>query len=124
MKKILIIEDEQDLREAMQARLMSDGYHVRSTRTSEEGLQMVLDDKPDLILLDIMTGSIHGAVFAQRVRILPEGQNDSKIIVVTNLDNDISREKFAPFQIEDFLVKAEVTLDDIAKKAADVLGEN
>lgn len=121
MKKILIIEDEQDLREAMQSRLIADGYNVRTSATSEEGLQHVLEDKPDLILLDIMTSSMHGAVFMQRLRQLPPDLNDSKVIVVTNLDNDISRGKFESCAIDDYLVKAEITLDNLSERVAQVL---
>jgi CheY-like chemotaxis protein len=123
MKKILIIEDEQDLREAMQTRLISEGYNVRTASTSEEGLRLVIENKPDLILLDVLTSSIHGAAFMQRLRTLPDGQNDSKVIVVTNLDNDITRDKFEPYNIDGYLVKAEVTLDNIAQTVSTVFAE-
>ncbi|MBP6881225.1 MAG: response regulator [Candidatus Pacebacteria bacterium] len=124
MEKILIIEDEQDLREAMQARLVTEGYSVRTVSTSEEGLHLILESKPDLILLDVLTSSIHGAAFMQRLRTLPDEQNDCKVIVVTNLDNDITRDKFAPYHIDGYLVKAEVTLDTIAEEVAKVFGRN
>ena len=122
MKKILIIEDETDLREAVQDALTSAGYEVRTAETSEDGLKQVLESKPDLILLDIMTHSIHGAIFLQRLRDLPVGQNDSKVIVFTNLDNDISRDKFSNLQIEDYLVKAEMSLDNLVNKVSETIG--
>lgn len=115
MKNILIIEDETDLREALQARFTSDGYQASTARTTEEGLAMVVKQKPDLILLDIITRTLHGAVFLERLRQLPPDKNDSKVIVLTNLDNEITREKVKPFGIEHFLVKADVTLDQIAE---------
>jgi len=121
MQKILIIEDEADLREALRATLITEGYAVRASETSEIGLQLVLEDKPDLILLDIMTRSMHGSLFVQRVRSLPAGQNDSKIIVITNLDNDISKNKFSAGDISAYLVKAETSLDQIKAKVAEVL---
>jgi DNA-binding response OmpR family regulator len=121
MKSILIIEDERDLREAIQTRLIADGYLVRTSETSEEGLKLVSEHKPDLILLDIMTHSMHGSVFLQRLRQLPEGQNDSKVIVLTNLDNDISRDKVSVHNIVDYLVKAKISLDEVAKKVSDAL---
>lgn len=121
MKNILIIDDEQDLREAVQARLISEGYMVKTTENTEQGLRMVTENKPDLILLDMLTHSIHGALFLQRLRQLPEGQNDSKVVILTNLDNDITRDKVEPFGIEDYLVKAETSLDQIATKVATIL---
>jgi two-component system alkaline phosphatase synthesis response regulator PhoP len=121
MKNILIIEDEQDLREAVQARLISEGYIVKTTENTEQGLRMVTENKPDLILLDMLTHLIHGTLFLQRLRQLPEGQNDSKVVILTNLDNDITRDKVEPFGIEDYLVKAETSLDQIATKVATIL---
>ena len=82
---------------------------------------MVIADKPDLILLDIMTGTMHRAVFLERLRQLPEGQNDSKVIVLTNLDNDISRKKFEKPQITDYLVKTVTSIDTIITRIKEVL---
>ena len=121
MQRILIIEDEADLREAVQASLVAEGYDVRTTSTSEEGLKLVMETKPDLILLDIMTHSLHGAVFVQRLRDLPAGKNDSKVIVFTNLDNDISKSKFSDNNVSAYLVKAEMSLDQVVKKVSEVL---
>jgi len=80
-----------------------------------------MESRPDLILLDIMTHSLHGAVFIQRLRDLPEGKNDSKVIVFTNLDNDISKSKFSKDDISAYLVKAEMSLDQVVKKVSEVL---
>lgn len=121
MKKILVIEDENDLCEAIQTRLVAEGYSVTTAGTSEEGLMLVTENKPDLILLDLMTHSMHGSVFMQRLRQLPPGKNDSKVIVFTNLDNDISRDKVLPHDIVDYLVKAKISLDEVAKKVSDAL---
>ncbi len=114
MKKILIIEDEVDLREALQTQLIHDGYFVKTAETSQEGLQLVIDDVPDLILLDVMTHSMHAAVFLERLRNLPNGKS-IKVIVLTNLDNDITREKVQSFGIEEYLVKSETPLSNISE---------
>lgn len=121
MKNILIIEDEDDLSEAIQARLTSDGYSVTVARTSEEGLMFVSKNTPDLILLDLMTYSMHGSVFLERLRQLPEEKSNIKVIVLTNLDNTISRDKVLPHGVLDYLIKAKVSLDEIAKKVSNVL---
>ena len=121
MKNILIIEDENDLSGALQARLTADGYSVTIARTSEEGLILISKYTPDLILLDLLTHSMHGCLFLERLRQLPEGKKDIKVIVLTNLDNTISRDKVLPHGILDYLIKAKVSLDEIAQKVSDVL---
>jgi len=120
MKSILVIEDEPDLLEAIETKLVSEGYDVHTSQTSEAGLRLVIEQKPDLILLDVMTNSLHGAVFADRLRQLPEGKNDSKLIILSNLDNNITKEKF-PYNISDYLIKSEISLDTLVQKITAVL---
>ncbi len=121
MKKILIIEDDFDLSEALKTKFTVEGYEVRVSENSEIGLRSIIDDKPDLIFLDIMTHSLHAATFLQRLRELPEGKNDSKVIVLTNVDNDIIRQKLEVFGIEAYMIKASTTLEVLANKAKDSL---
>lgn len=54
MGKILIIDDDPDIVEAMKVVLESRNYQVRIARTGEEGLREVRQDKPELIILDVM----------------------------------------------------------------------
>ncbi len=54
MAKILIIDDDPDIVEAMKVVLESRNYQVRIARTGEEGLREVKRDKPELIILDVM----------------------------------------------------------------------
>lgn len=122
MSTILVIEDEVDLREALQTKFTDDGYEVTAVETSEQGLQAIIEHKPDIILLDVMTHSLHASAFLQRLRQLPDEKNDCKVIVLTNLDNEITRKKVMEYGIEAFLVKASTSLEQIAIKVKEVLG--
>ncbi|HZT30046.1 MAG TPA: response regulator [Bryobacteraceae bacterium] len=52
--KVLLIDDDADFRAAVKSLLESHGYHVLEASSGHEGLRMVVDHKPDAILLDIM----------------------------------------------------------------------
>ena len=121
MKKILIIEDDHDLSDALRTKFSSEGYEVEVTDNSELGLKSVIKTKPDLIFLDIMTHSLHAATFLQRMRELPEGKNDSKVIVLTNVDNEIIRQKLEAFHIEAYMIKASTTLEELSVKTKEAL---
>lgn len=121
MSHILIIEDEKDLREALETALNEEGYDIESCETSAEGLERVTQKKPDLILLDIMTHSLHGVSFLQKLRALPTGHNDSKVIVLTNLDTDITREQIATYTVDDYIIKAHASLQEIVRIAKETL---
>lgn len=59
-KKILLVDDEPDLVEAVQARLEANGYKVLTACDGQEGLAKAQREKPDLIILDIMLPKIDG----------------------------------------------------------------
>jgi DNA-binding response OmpR family regulator len=121
MHKILVIEDEQDMREALLTKLTADGYFVRTAESAELGLKTVIEEKPDVILLDVMTHSMHGSAFIKRLRELPEGQNDSKVIVLTNLDSELSRKKLMESGALAYLIKSQVSLETISATVKKVL---
>ena len=52
--KILIVDDDQDLRESLAAILEGRDYSVTTAGSKEEGLEKIRSDKPDLMLLDVM----------------------------------------------------------------------
>ena len=54
MPKILVIEDDADMVEAVRMPLEASGYEVYAAATGEEGLQKVTEIEPDLIILDVM----------------------------------------------------------------------
>jgi len=55
--KVLLIDDDSDFRAAVKSLLESHGYQVLEASSGHEGLQMVLEQKPDVILLDLMMES-------------------------------------------------------------------
>ena len=58
MAKILIIDDDPDIVEAMKVVLESNNYKVESAKSGQEGLEKVKLNKPDLIILDIMMEAV------------------------------------------------------------------
>ena len=86
--RILIVDDEEDLCEILQYNLSNEGYHTEVAHSAEEAMKRSLD-KFDLILLDVMMGTMSGFRFADFVR--KELENSVPIIFLTARDkeNDI-----------------------------------
>lgn len=57
---ILVVEDEEDIRELLQYKMAQEGYHVLLASTGEDGLELARNDQPDLIALDLMLPGIDG----------------------------------------------------------------
>ena len=81
-KKILIVEDEESLLKLESILLTSKGYDVRGVANGQEALDAVAEEKPDLILLDIMLPEIDGFEVCQRIKDDPD-TTDIPIIMLT-----------------------------------------
>ncbi len=88
MKRILVVDDEQDLCEILQFNLENEGYQVDTANSAEEALTK-LSTEHELILLDVMMGGMTGYQMAKKVR--TELQNEVPIIFLTakNTENDM-----------------------------------
>jgi len=65
---VLIVDDDADLREFLRANLETDGYLVREAANADEGLAVLEDEPPDLILLDVMMPKVDGWEMLRLVR--------------------------------------------------------
>lgn len=71
-KKILIVEDDADIRQLVRLYLDREGFRTLQAATGTEALRMVKADKPDLLVLDLMLPEIDGIEICKRVRNAPE----------------------------------------------------
>ncbi|MDF1581465.1 MAG: response regulator transcription factor [Desulfuromonadales bacterium] len=81
-RKILIIEDEEDILALIHYNLTREGYQPTGAMTGEEGLAAARNQRPDLILLDLMLPGIDGIEVCRRLRAAPETA-DVPIIMLT-----------------------------------------
>ena len=65
---VLIVDDDEGLREFLRTNLELEGYVVREAASAEEGLEALEDEPPDLILLDVMMPQVDGWEMLRRVR--------------------------------------------------------
>lgn len=115
-KKILIVEDEQDIRELYAEILRDEGLEVHEAWEGEKGLAECLSGKYDLILLDIMLPKVDGLQILKAMR---KKQELAKIpvILLTNLSTDnVIKEGFA-LGANSYIIKSEMTPAQIVAEA-------
>ncbi len=90
MARVLVIEDEADLREILSYNLTQAGHRVEVAGTGEEGLRLAREDKPDLVLLDLMLPDTPGTEVCRALRKDPT-LTAMRIIMVTAKGEEIDR---------------------------------
>jgi len=80
MKSILIVDDETSIRESLKGILQDEGFRTLFARNGEEGLALVRDESPDLVLLDIWMPGIDGLETLRRIK---EVQPDQLVIMMS-----------------------------------------
>ena len=71
-KKILVVEDEQDILQLITLYLEKEGFRTVSAKTGAEGLRQVKQEKPDLVVLDLMLPEMDGLEVCKRLRSSPD----------------------------------------------------
>lgn len=121
MAKIMLVEDDNNLREIYEARLLAEGYEIVSAQDGEEALALAVKEKPDLIIADVMMPKISGFDMLDILRSTPETK-DAKVIMMTALSQAEDKSRADKLGADRYLVKSQVTLEDVAKVAREVLG--
>ena len=121
MAKILLVEDDNNLREIYGARLSAEGYTIVSANDGEEALAIAVKEKPDLIITDVMMPRISGFDMLDILRNAPETK-DTKVIMMTALSQAEDKARAEKLGANKYLVKSQVTLEDVAKAVREVLG--
>ena len=122
MKKILFIEDETSLQKAFGTILKDKGYDVVSALDGEIGLKLAKEEKPNLILLDLILPKIHGFEVLKKLK---EGKETQKIpvIILTNLEDMENVGKALELGAMAYLIKAQYGLEEVLEKIRKALGE-
>lgn len=120
MAKLMLVEDDNNLREIYEARLQAEGYDIVSAKDGEEALVVAKAEQPDLIISDVMMPKISGFEMLDILR-NTDGLKEVKVIMLTALGQSDDQERADKLGADRYLVKSQVTLEDIVKTAHDLL---
>lgn len=121
MTKIMVVEDDQSLREIYSIRLTAEGYEVVSAGDGEEALAIAVKERPDLVISDVMMPKISGFDMLDILRSTPETK-DIKVIMMTALSSDDQRKRGENLGADKYLVKSQVGIEDVIATVHEVLG--
>ncbi|WP_418376777.1 response regulator transcription factor [Agathobaculum sp.] len=100
-KKILIVEDEANIRELLRLYLEREGYTVLEAENGVEGIKKWKSDKPDMLLLDVMMPVMDGWEVCREIR----AESDVPIIMLTSKGETADRVSGLEMGADDYIVK-------------------
>lgn len=116
MKKILIVDDDPDIAKLLSVALREAGYSPLTASSAIEGLRTLFNERPSLILLDVMMAGMDGWEMAARVREL----SDVPLIMVTAKDSEVDKLRGFNLGIDDYVTKP-FSLMELAARVEAVL---
>ena len=121
-KKILLIEDDKFLRKVIVRKLIADGYEVIEAIDGEKGIVAAREQKPDLILLDLVLPEIDGFEVLAMLK-KDKDTFEIPVIVLSNLGEKENVEKGLKLGAADYLIKARLEPSEIAERIQKVLNQ-
>lgn len=121
-KTILVVEDEQSLREAIMDILQTENFSALEAKNGREGVEIALSKHPDLILLDLVMPEMDGMTAFKKIRQDAWGAN-VPVIILTNLSatSEDLVDNMVTFKPAFYLVKSDWKIHDVIDKIAEVL---
>lgn len=121
-KKIIIVEDEEIMRQALVDILKYEGFQVLEASDGEMGLELIFREHPDLILLDILMPKMDGMEMMRRLRQTDWGK-EVKVFFITNVkpDDKIVMD-ISQYEPTYYLMKPNLDYRDMVKKIKEELG--
>lgn len=119
-KKILVVDDEQDLREALQNVLNASGFMTITAPHGEAGLALALSEKPDLILLDIGMPKMNGHQVLAQLRKDAWGKH-VPVFLLTNYEDAGNVAEGLELKGDEYIMKSNESLESIVKRVKQYL---
>jgi len=120
--KVLIVEDDKFLSELISTKLDKEGYDIILANDGEQGLKKTLEEKPNIILLDIMLPGMDGfEVLENLKRHTDPAIKNIPVIILSNFGQEEKVERGLSLGAVDYLVKANFTTGEIVQKIKEVL---
>jgi two-component system phosphate regulon response regulator PhoB len=120
-KRILLVEDDRFLRRACESSLRQRGFTVISAVDGEEGLRLAQQERPDLVLLDMLMPRLSGVEVLRALKADP-GTSPIPVLILSNSSRDQDVAEVMALGAVDYWVKASLSLKELGERVARLLG--
>ena len=120
-KKILVVEDDKDLADILVDGLSVSNFRVLRAEDGEEALALIIDQKPHVVLLDLLLPKLDGFKVLERVRHYPDRDiAQTRVVVLSNLSSNKDILSIQALKVDEYFVKSNTNLQDVYKKIREI----
>jgi DNA-binding response OmpR family regulator len=123
MAKILFIEDDPLIVKIYSTRLKADGHEVYSAENGEDGLKLAFEQKPDVVVLDVMMPKMDGFGVLEKLR-MDDFFKTKPILMYSNLNNEDEITRAKQMGVTEFIVKANLSPTQMVVKIEQYVPSN
>jgi CheY-like chemotaxis protein len=120
-RKILIVDDEVDLRMMFKDILGSSGFETDEAEDGVVCLEKLSKEKYDLILLDLMMPRMDGMEALTQIKQNPDKYGTAPVLILTNLTSDVAIKEGFERKADGYLIKTELTPEQVIKEIEKVI---
>ena len=118
--KVAIIEDDSMINQMYRVKFELAGYDVAVAENGKDGVELVKDIHPDVILLDLMMPEMNGDEVLSRIRKMPE-YSATPVAILTNIGREEAPKNLNKLNIAQFIVKADSTPSQVVNLVSTML---
>ncbi len=119
--RVLVVEDDRFLRRACEASLSRQGLAVTTAADGEEGLARARQERPDLVLLDLLMPKLSGLEVLRALK-ADERTRAIPVLVLSNSSRQQDVDEIMRLGAVGYLVKADLSLKALGERVAEILG--
>jgi len=120
--RILVVEDDNFLRDLLARKLTHEKYDLLIAANGEEGLELVKNEHPSIILLDLILPGMDGFELLAEIKSNPDTAN-IPVIILSNLGQESDIDKAKKIGADEFLIKSNFSIDEVVAKMRKLMQE-
>ena len=119
--RAVVVEDDHDIQYLYKLKLEREGFDVAVASNGQQGLEVIKNVRPDIILLDLMMPIMSGSEMLAQMRAESWG-SDVRVIILTNISKDEAPQALRFLHVDRYIVKAHHTPAQVVNIVHEVLG--
>lgn len=119
--RAVVVEDDPDIQYLYKLKLEREGFEVATADDGVQGLQVIEEFQPHIVLLDLMMPVMNGSEMLARMRSETWG-SDARVVVLTNISKDEAPQVLRFLSVDRYIVKAHHTPAQVVSIVREILG--